>query len=285
MRKTKRHAVIPDVQAKHGVNFKYLSYGGQYIAEQKPDVIVCIGDFADMPSLSSHDKPGTKGMEGKRYKLDIAAPQEAMETLMAPIQLEMKRSGWQPRLVLTLGNHEDRIARAIKNDPKLDGLISIDDLQYEKWGWEVYPYLEPVTIDGVVYAHYFCSGIMGRPVTTARALLTKKHMSCFAGHQQGKDRADSYRADGKRLTAIIAGSYYEHDEDYLNHQTNNHWRGLFILNEVHEGSFDDMAVSLEYLRSRYGSPVCPRCHHTEAQSRQNRWCCKSCNKFWPKGDV
>lgn len=252
-----RHIVIPDCQVKPGVDFRYLTATGKYIAEKKPDVIVCLGDFADMPSLSSYDV-GKKSFEGRRYTHDIEAAIEAMDCLMAPILREQvrletnKKKRWNPRFVLTLGNHEDRIARAVENDSKLEGLIALKDLQYESWGWEVYPFLQPVVVDGISYCHYQTSGVMGRPITSARAILTKKHMSCIVGHQQGKDIAYAYKGDGKAITAIIAGSFYEHEEAYLNHQTNNHWRGIVVLNEVDDGQFDENFVSLKYLKKNYG---------------------------------
>ncbi len=93
---------------------------------------------------------------------------------------------------------------------------------------------------------------MGRPITTARSLLNKMHMSCFAGHQQGRDIAYAKRADGSKITGIIAGSAYQHDEDYLNPQTNNVWKGVYMLHEVDNGSFDEMPVSLNFLKERYG---------------------------------
>jgi len=93
---------------------------------------------------------------------------------------------------------------------------------------------------------------MGRPVTSATALLNKKHMSCFAGHQQGRQIAYARKADGSEITAIIAGSCYEHNEDYLNHQGNQHWRGFYVLHEVNNGAFDEMAVSLNYVNMKYG---------------------------------
>ena len=249
--------VIPDCQVRKGVDTSYLDWIGRYAAYKKPDVIVQIGDFADMPSLSSHDKAGSKSMEGKRYKEDIQYTQEAMSRLMHPIREEQRllkknhKPQWKPKLVLTLGNHENRIDRAINNDPKLDGLISTSDLAYTEFGWTVIPFLEPIEIGGVMFCHYFVSGVMGRPVTSARALLTKHHQSCFAGHQQGRDVAYSHRANGDEMTAILCGSAYLHDEDYLNHQTNNHWRGVYMLHNVHNGSFDEMPVSLQYLRSKY----------------------------------
>lgn len=252
-----RHIIIPDCQIKPGDDVSFLSWIGKYIADKKPDVIVQIGDFADMPSLSSYDV-GKKSFEGRTYQNDIEAARQAMAFLAAPILKEQvrletnKKKRWNPKFILTLGNHEHRIDRAIENDRKLDGLISVDDLDYEGYGWTVFPFLEPVVIDGVCYAHYLCSGVMGRPITSARMLLTKKHMSCVVGHQQGRDVAYAHRADGRQMTAIIAGSCYLHDEGYLNTQTNSHWRGLVVLNEVVDGTFDEMFVSLDYLRSKYG---------------------------------
>lgn len=251
-----KHFYIPDVQARPGDDFTFLRRIGQYIADKKPDVIVCGGDFADMPSLSSYDV-GKKDFEGRRYTNDIEAAVEAMNALMVPIVNEQirlhmnKKRQWKPRLVMTLGNHENRINRAVNNDPKLEGLLRMEDLGYERFGWEVFPFLDVVVIDDIAYSHYFPTGVAGRPATTANAQLGKKHMSCVAGHQQGLQIATAHRADGRRLTSIIAGSCYEHDEDYLGPQGNKHWRGCLMFHEVNDGQFDLMPVSLDFLNKRY----------------------------------
>jgi len=251
-----KHFVIPDCQVKPGISLDYLKWIGKYLVDKQPEVVVCIGDFADMPSLSSYDV-GKKAFEGRTYKADIRCVHKGMEYLLGPLwrlqerQRKAKKKVYQPRMVMTLGNHEDRIDRAINNDRKLEELISIGDLKYEEYGWEVYPFLDVVVIDGIAYSHFFASGVMGRPITSARTLLTRKHMSCFAGHQQGRQIAYGARADGREITAIIAGSCYEHDEDYLSKQTNSHWRGLYVLHEVNDGGFDEMAVSINYLRDKY----------------------------------
>lgn len=253
-----KHFVLPDVQAKDGVDFAYLEKIGRYIVAKKPDTLICIGDFADMPSLSSYDV-GKKSFEGKRYVKDIEASHEAMQALLQPLQdfnakaRKNKEKLYKPRMVLTLGNHENRINRAVENDSKLEGVLSIDDLGYELYGWEVYPFLEVVVIDGIAYSHYFTTGLMGRPVTTASACLSKKHMSCIQGHQQGLQIATGYKADGGMLTSIIAGSCYEHNEDYLGPQGNKHWRGFLMLHDVHDGEFDLMPVSLSYINKKYAN--------------------------------
>lgn len=254
-----KHLVIPDVQVKPELDVTFLERIGRYIVEKKPDVIIQIGDFADMPSLSSYDV-GKKSFEGRRYKKDIEAVHEAMRALLSPIheynkkQKENKKKQYTPRMILTLGNHEDRITRAIENDPKLDGVLSLEDLQYRRFGWEVVDYLDTIVVDGVAYSHYFTSGVMGRPVSSASALLAKKHMSAVMGHVQNRQIAYAQRADGKQLTALFSGCCYEHDEDYLGPQGNKQWRGIWMLHQVEDGSFDEMPISLDYLRKKYGKP-------------------------------
>lgn len=251
-----KHVVIPDVQAKPGHDFTYLNKIGHYLVEKKPDVIIQIGDFADMSSLSTYDQ-GKRSFEGKRYKNDIEAAKEAMDALLEPVWTfntnakKNKEKQYKPRMVLTLGNHENRINRAVNDDPKLDGVLSITDLAYSEYGWDVIPFLDVVVIDGVAYSHYFTTGLMGRPVTTAQACLTKKHMSCIQGHQQGLQIATGYKADGSKITSVIAGSCYEHDEDYMSFQGNKHWRGFLVAHDVKDGDFDLMTVSLDYIHKKY----------------------------------
>lgn len=254
---SKTHMIIPDTQVKEGVDTSHLSWIGKWAAEKKPDVIVMLGDFADMPSLSTYDV-GKKSFEGKRYTKDIQASLDAMQKLMLPIQEEQarlvtnKKKAWNPKLILTLGNHENRINRAIESDPKLEGLISTDDLCYKEAGWEVHPFLEVVVQDGIAYSHYFTTGVMGRPVTSARAMTTKKMMSCTMGHVQ-KTEIDlsSFRADGTPVISLFAGCCYLHDEDYLGPQGNVVHRQIWMKYEVKDGFYYPHAISLEYLRKRY----------------------------------
>lgn len=246
------HFVLSDAQVKPGHDVDYLRCAGEYVAEKKPDSIICIGDFNDMPSLGIFDV-GKKSFEGRRYKNDIAAGKAGMSAFMAPIHAEMKRDKlWKPRLVLTLGNHEERILRAINSDPKMDGTISIEDLGYEEHGWEVYDFLVPVKIDGIVYSHYFTSGAMGRPVGTASALVKKKHQSCVMGHNQNWEIHREVNGEGDPIIGLFVGAFYEHDEDYLGPQGNNYGRQVWMLHEVDgKGGFLPKPISLEHLKKKY----------------------------------
>ena len=134
--------VIGDPHAHPDYDNKRFTDLGRFIVKSRPDIVVCIGDMADMPSLSMYDK-GTKGFEGKRYKKDVAAVIDAQEKMFAPIR---KARGYKPKFYMTIGNHEDRIDRAVNSTPELDGAIGVEDLQYEKFGWNVTPFKKSVTI-------------------------------------------------------------------------------------------------------------------------------------------
>lgn len=250
------HVVIPDSQVKPDVPTDNLEWIGTYIAEELADrphlSVIHLGDHADMPSLSSYDRPGSKQMEGRRYTDDIAAANAGFKRLSDPFaHVPAKRH-------ILLGNHEQRIQRAIDSDPvKLEGVLSYNDLDYKRLGWKVHDFLEVVFIDGVGYSHYYVTPMTGRPLGgSANLQLGKLGHSAISGHQQTLDIAIKYtrndRGEMRSIHRIIAGAAYLHDEDYMGPQGNvAHWRGIIVLNEVRGGSFDPMFVSLDYLCRRY----------------------------------
>lgn len=248
--KTRSHILIPDTQIKPGINLDHIEWIGKYIADRKPDVVVQIGDWWDMPSLSSYDK-GTKSFEGRRYALDIAAGNEGMERLWHGMRGMRKK----PRMIYTRGNHELRVHRAIESDAMLDGAIGYKDMHLK--GWEVHDFLEPVTVDGVTYAHFFPRSGSGaisqnkRGAPTARAQLIREGGSCTAGHQQGLDVACA-PLRGHLQWGLIAGSCYRHEESYLTPQGTTYWRGIVQKHEVKDGAYCPMFVSLKYLERRFG---------------------------------
>ena len=254
------HVIIPDTQVKLGVPTDHLRWIGQYIVDKlagQPNVrIIHLGDHADMPSLSSYDK-GKRSMEGRRYISDIAAANAGFDVLCAPLEeynvgrKAKRQSQWWPDRHITLGNHEDRISRAEENDAQMEGLVSLSHLNYEKHGWTVHPFLKPVDLDGVVYAHFFANPMSGKPYggQAATRLKTLGH-SFTMGHQQVLDYTLRF-VRGKSQHGLIVGACYLHDEEYKGFQGNAHWRGIVIAYDVRDGSYDPMFISLDYLCRRY----------------------------------
>ena len=258
---TIRHLVIPDTQCKPGVPVAHLTWIGRYILDKRPDVVVHIGDHWDMPSLSSYDA-GKKSFEGRRYVNDVHAGNVGLDALMAPLErhnaqrIEWKEKRYRPRLVMLRGNHEFRIERAIESDPKLDGLLGYHDFNDVAHGFETVPFLQPIFIDGVKYVHFSVLNASGNVMSSkygqanARTQLNREMCSIVTGHKQGLDIANR-PAHGKLLWSIVAGSAYLHSEEYLTPQGNSHWRGIIMLNDVRNGEFEPMPITLSYLCRRY----------------------------------
>lgn len=243
------HLVIPDGQVKEGVNTDHWEWIGNYIAEKKPDVIVNIGDFWDMPSLSMYDK-GKLPFEGRRYVKDVKSGRDAMERLLKPIQDYNRgaREQYQPEMHFCEGNHEQRITRVADNNPEYHGKIDLFDLGIEEYGWKFHPFLKVAKLDGIEYSHYFTSGVMGRPVSSAAALLRERQCSATMGHVQHMDIAIHKKT---QQTALFCATCYSHDEHYLGPQGNDHKRGIVVKHEVDAGRYDIMTVSLAFLKKAY----------------------------------
>lgn len=253
------HLMIPDTQVKGGLDMSWLSWIGEYIASKKPEVIVHIGDHADMPSLSSYDK-GKRSAEGKRVYDDIKASIEGMRLILEPLyklqQEQLREYGkvlYKPKMVLTLGNHEQRLQRHVDANPELSGFLGYDSLKYKDFGWEVYDFLEPAIINGVVYCHYMPNPMTGKPYGgTALNILKNVGESFCMGHKQCLDVATRFLpASGRQQWGIVAGACYEHEEGYKGHMGNRHFRGIVVKHNVSRGSFNPMFVNLDYLKERY----------------------------------
>jgi hypothetical protein len=249
------HLFIPDVQVRPGEPYDHLVWAARWIGEKvggkKNVTIVCAGDWWDMPSLSSYDR-GKKAMEGRRYVEDVAAGNEAMRAFRGVLRDAAPR-GWRPRMVFLHGNHEQRIVRAAEDNAQLDGAVSLTHLDLA--GWETYDFLVPVVIDGVTYAHYFYHPNTGRPYagTNVESRLAKIGTSFTMGHQQGLLYGVRSTIRGMQH-GLVAGSFYQHNEEYRGPQAQGEWRGIVVKHDVRDGTYDPMFVSLTYLERQYGTP-------------------------------
>lgn len=242
-----RHLLIPDTQARPGEDLDHLDWASKAIDEYRPDVIVHLGDNWDMQSLNSYSAPGSLEKENARYANDIAAGNEAMDRLTREWRDHAK---YRPRLEFLTGNHEERIEREIAANPILQGIISYDD--FELFGFTRREFLEVVFIDGIAYSHYFqnmnSKHAIGGSIDNR---LNRIGMSFVQGHQQGFLYAQRPYPTGRIYHGLVAGSFYQHDEAYKGRQGNRHWRGIVVLNDVRDGNYDVMPLSIEYLKRKY----------------------------------
>lgn len=248
-----RHFIIPDRQAKPGVPLDHNRWLGYAIQEYKPDVLVDLGDAADFPSLSSY--ASAREREGQRLRKDIEVANQADD------MLEEAMGSFRPKNKIRLyGNHENRLERFLSEHPVLEGSVGLELLGVEERGWKAVPYKHGapnvVVVDGVHYAHYFTNVNTGRAIGgNASYKLNAIGAAFVQGHVQGYDIGSKQYATGRVIRGIVAGSCYLHDEEYKG-VANRHWRGAVVLNEVKDGEFSEMPLTMDYLCRKYeGMPL------------------------------
>lgn len=252
----RRHLLIPDCQIKPGVDVRHIDWAAQAILEYKPDVIVVIGDWWDMASLNSHEIPGSEELEGRRIMDDIHAGNEAFERLIGPLQAEQlrlvsgRRKRYEPECHFLFGNHEQRICRVTTQDPKWDGLLTLDALKTP--GFERHKFLKIVEIDGIKYCHYFPSPHSGKAIGgTIVNRLNHIGGTFTQGHQQGFSYATKQYPDHV-CHGLVAGRFYSHHEGYRPENVQScEWNGIIIKNQVQNGDYDLMPLRYAYLQSKY----------------------------------
>jgi hypothetical protein len=249
------HLIIPDSHAHYQHHNKRAEWLGELIADVKPDVVVNIGDCWDMPSLSSYDR-GRRSFQGRSYRADIDAGLDFNERLWSRVTRRKKKL---PRTVFLEGNHEHRIHRAIDLQPELDGAIGYSDLNLSEWYDDIILYEGStpghIEIDGITYAHYFISGVAGRPVGgehPATSLITKKLSSATQGHLHLADWSTRMSLTGNRIMGCFVGCYQDYMADWAGVISNLWWSGVVIKRNVENGCYDPEFVSLSRIRKEYG---------------------------------
>lgn len=217
--------------------------------------MVHIGDSADMPSLSSYDR-GKKSFQGRTYRDDIDSHLDFSYRLWDTVKSTKKRL---PKRYFFEGNHENRIKKAVNLQPELEGTIGIDDLRLSEFYDEFIEYDGQTPglkeIHGIHFAHYFISGVMGRPVGgehPAYSLVSKHLGSCVAGHLHLLDYSQRTGVDGRKQAGLLVGCFQDYRSDWAGRTNDLWWRGICLLRNVDNGTYDPSFLSLESIQKQYG---------------------------------
>lgn len=250
------HLIIPDCHAHPEYNNDRADWLGKLIVDLKPDTVINMGDMFDLPSFSGYDK-GKARFHGRAFRKDLDAGLEFDERLWAPTKRAKKK---KPFRVFLEGNHEERMKRALDQQPELEGTIGFKDFELDKNYDRIVEYVGQtpgtIIIDGIVYAHYLVSGVMARNVGgehPAYTLLTKQFASATVGHLHTFDYCVRTDANGRRLNGLVAGVYQDYDSPWAG-EVNKLWsRGVVVKRHVENGDYDLEWVSINSLKKEYGS--------------------------------
>ena len=239
--------VIGDVQITAHSNFDVIQATAQFIIKKRPQEIVIIGDWFDLESLSFY--ASEKEREGRRLKADIRAGILGLDYLLQPLrklqvkQKCAKKKVYQPKIVFTMGNHEERLITFLNKQPNLIGSLPDIESILKSRGIDVYPFLKPyVGLNDVHFFHYLANPMTGKAVGGSMDnKLNKVTYSFVHGHQQHFQFAERQQASGYPQFGVCVGAFYEHDESYKGYQGNTHSRGTVLLHHHGKG------VDVEYI--------------------------------------
>lgn len=249
------HLIIPDPHAHPDHDNERAEWVGKLILDLRPDVVVNLGDMFDMPSMSGYDK-GKASFHGRAYKKDIDAGLDFDDRMWYYIRKAKKK---KPYSIFLEGNHEHRLKKLLDLQPELEGTVGFEDFDLERNYDEVVHYRGQTPgcteVDGVTYAHYFVSGVMGRPIGGEHpgySLLTKQFSSLTCGHIHVYDHSVRTTVSGKRIHGLVAGVYQDYDSGWAG-EVNRLWsRGVVIKRNVEDGNYDLQWVSIDSLKAEYG---------------------------------
>lgn len=243
------HFVFGDSHALPGKSTEYGTWIGNLLYDIRPAVVIDLGDTADMESLCLYEK-GRAAFLGRSYKADIDIHNEFQDKVWHKYK---KNKIKLPLRVRLIGNHEERIDRALQVQPELKGTIGYGDLMLDRYYEEVVSYNGNMPgikrIDGVNYAHYFSSGAMGRAISSEHAgytLLTKKFCSCTQGHSHRFSYSTKTTAEGKKIMGLVTPMSCPHKLEYAGHYNNAWDRGITICHNVEDGQYDIQYVRMPW---------------------------------------
>jgi Calcineurin-like phosphoesterase len=258
MRMSKVVLVVPDQHVHKDYHNDRADWLGKLILDLKPDVLVNMGDACDLPSLSGYDK-GKASFNGASYQKDIEAHLDFQERMWAPIKTAKRK---KPHSIILWGNHENRLNKVLEYEPQLRGDkfgLSPKNFEFEEYYHEVVPYEGQTpgiyNLDGVLFSHYFVSGLMGRPiggVNHAASLISKNHCSSVAAHSHTFDFSVVSKADGGTVMGLVCGVYQDYESKWAG-TVNNLWQsGVAILKDFEGGRWDLEWVGIKRMKALYG---------------------------------
>lgn len=165
----------------------------KYAIKTKPDIIVHLGDVADMDSLCW--LKNQRGPYTTDEELDcVARHLDAFEDILQQDRNRCRRQHitmYRPTKILCLGNHDVR-----------NGFTGIDDIFTDR-NWDVFDYGVAVNIDNVYFSHCMAKGLTSNACGTSDEILENWHGNIVCGHGHKCDYAETYSLSDHAILKAI----------------------------------------------------------------------------------
>jgi len=228
---------------------------GSYIHDTKPDMVIDLGDGADMKSLNSYDTRYPQALVAQSYEKDIEVYNDSQERLRKRFKKSKKK---RPTWIGFEGNHENRIRKYLAEYPRMEGQkhgVSFGHLQTGKWFDEYHEYQNGgpaiANYNGVDFSHFFSSGNFGSATSGlhhAYSVINNRHNSSVCGHSH---KRNLYFKDGASSIGMVVGCYKGHEESWAGQANLDWWHGVVLMRDTEGGMFEPEFISMDRLEREY----------------------------------
>jgi len=253
---SKTAVVFSCAHADPSISNERFSWVGEFLYDLRPELVLDLGDGADMRSLNTYDERNPKRVVAQSYQGDVESYNDSQERLRWKFRHAKKK---KPYWIGFEGNHEYRIQKALAHDPRLEGEkygVSFRHLQTEEWFDQYHGYENGAPsiarYCGVDFAHFFSSGNYGSATSGihhAYTIINNRHNSSVCGHSH---KRDLYFKDGAGSIGMVVGCLKGGKESWAGQANNEWWHGLVVMRDIEGGVFEPEFVSLKQIREMYG---------------------------------
>jgi len=238
---------------RHPHRVEVLSWAARFGSDRKVGRVVQVGDWGTFDGASFHDKNDTL-----RARLKPTIRQDLDNQKESLLAFHSSRpADWNPKLDITLGNHENRLNRFENANPETAGMFSNElETNFAQFGWKTRPYGEVMFIQGVGISHHPTNGA-GRafggktgPQRAANELTSSfisGHTHAFQHFTTGKIGAVS----GVDVMEVGCALPWGEVEDYAAHAIINWWYGFVIADLMGGRIVASEKVDMMTIRDRY----------------------------------
>lgn len=229
---------------------------GEYLYDTKPDMVIDLGDGADMNSLNSYDTRYPQRLLMKSYEDDVETYVDSQERLRHKFKKNKRKL---PTWIGHEGNHEHRIKKYLEENTALAGSkygVSFGHLQTKTFFNEYHEYENSApaisNYHGVEFSHFFSSGNYGSAISGihhAYTLINHRHNSAVCGHSH---KRDVYFKDAPGSIGMVVGCYKGGKESWAGQSNNDWWNGVVLMKDVDNGRFEPEFISMKSLEEAYG---------------------------------
>lgn len=227
-----RLLAIPDMQVPFH-DRRALASVEKYMADERWDEVVYMGDFLDMYPLASFNRNAMRKVEGKTVLKEYQAGNEILDRH----ERIVRKRNPHAKFTYLVGNHEDRVRRYVDEFPQLAGIIDLEAglrLRERKYGvvW-CYPKGDVHQVGDAFFHHGLYTGS-----NPAKKMVDNYGVNMFFGHVHSMETHGKVLwGRGKAIVGQSLGCLCRYDLDYVGHNPKSWQHGFGVFFFLPSGRF------------------------------------------------